>query len=717
MHLRLTGLLLAILPTTAPAQGRAPVEPATKPPVIAPSQVTETFFGITVVDPYRGVEGLDAGILEWMRASGKHTRSILDSIPPRASYLAKLTMLTGAFGTAADVQIGGDQLFYRGRAPGRNQADLMVRAPDGSKRTLIDMTAYIAAHDGVPQAIDYYAPSRDGKRVAVGISSSGSENSAISVIDTATGKTLAGPIDRAQFGNVAWLDDSSGLFFSRRQNSNDESLKYLNSTVEFWDFRGEPEIVVGAAQKLGPNSDPTGFPGVATVPGSDQIILAVANGVQPELEMWIAPLTDAKSGTANWRKIARHEDAVTSFSADKNRVVLLTHADAPTFKVTAMTWSGTAATAKELITARADRVNESVGIARDGIYVGGREGLNARPLVVDATGRSTAVRLPYDGTMGTIITDSRRDGAVFNLDAMTRPPTTYLTKGAALVDLKLEVRPDIDYSKYSAVETFATAKDGAKVPMTILTVAGPVRARPTLLDAYGAYGISVLPAYNPRELAFVDAGGTMVECSVRGGGELGEAWRLGGKDANKPNTWRDAIACGETLVKLGYTTKAQLAITGTSAGGIMVGRAATERPDLFAAAISRVGDSNSIRSETMASGPANVPEFGTVADPQGFKNLYAMDAYQHVVDGTVYPAWMLTTGLHDPRVAPWQAAKMTARLQAAGGPAPVLLRIEEEAGHGVGTTRSARDAEDADIAAFIFWRSGVKDWQPVFSKP
>ena len=209
----------------------------------------------------------------------------------------------------------------------------------------------------------------------------------------------------------------------------------------------------------------------------------------------------------------------------------------------------------------------------------------------------------------------------------------------------------------------------------------------------------------------------MVECSVRGGGELGEAWRLGGKDANKPNTWRDAIACGETLVKLGYTTKAQLAITGTSAGGIMVGRAATERPDLFAAAISRVGDSNSIRSETMASGPANVPEFGTVADPQGFKNLYAMDAYQHVVDGTVYPAWMLTTGLHDPRVAPWQAAKMTARLQAAGGPAPVLLRIEEEAGHGVGTTRSARDAEDADIAAFIFWRSGVKDWQPVFSKP
>ena len=144
----------------------------------------------------------------------------------------------------------------------------------------------------------------------------------------------------------------------------------------------------------------------------------------------------------------------------------------------------------------------------------------------------------------------------------------------------------------------------------------------------------------------------------------------------------------------------------------MVGRAATERPDLFAAAISRVGDSNALRSETMVSGPANIPEFGTVKDAQGFKNLYEMDAYQHVEDGVKYPAWLLTTGLQDPRVAPWEAAKMAARLQAAGGPNPVLLRIEEQAGHGLGTTRTTRDAEEADIAAFIFWRAGVPAWQP-----
>jgi len=257
----------------------------------------------------------------------------------------------------------------------------------------------------------------------------------------------------------------------------------------------------------------------------------------------------------------------------------------------------------------------------------------------------------------------------------------------------------------------ATAKDGAKVPMTVLTVAGPITARPLLLDAYGSYGVSALPSFNPRQLAFVDAGGTFVECNVRGGGELGDAWRLDGKDANKPNTWRDAIACGEALIAAGYTTKDQLAISGTSAGGIMVGRAATERPDLFAAAISRVADSNAMRSETMVSGPANIPEFGTVKDVQGFKNLYAMDAYQHIENGVKYPAWLLTTGLQDPRVAPWEAAKTAARLQEAGA-SPVLLRIEEQAGHGLGTTRTTRDAEEADLAAFIFWRAGVPAWQP-----
>ena len=711
MRAFVVGLMLTAAPLAA--QRVTPVEPSAKGPTIAPSPVTEDYFGTKVTDRFRGLEALDAPTLDWMRAQGKVTRSILDTIAPRAAYLAKMSALTGAFGTVKDPQIGAARLFFQERAPGHDQFDLMVREADGSKRRLIDMAAYIAAHGTVPHAIDYYTPNRDGTKVAVGISAAGSEDSRLSVIDAATGATLAGPLDRAQFGSVSWLDDSSGLFFVRLQALKPAqaiSDKYNDATVAFWNFTGEPMTVVGSAQHLGPNTDPIRTSFVVVVPGAAQAILVVANGVAPEAEGWVAPLADAVTGTAKWRKVIATADAVTKLSADKDRIVLLTHADAPTFKVTTMPWSGTAATATTLVAAKAGRINESVAVAHDGVYIGGREGLNARPIRV-ANGVTTAIKLPYDGSMGDIVADPLRDGAYLELDSRVHPPTTFRLAGGMLTDLGLETRPALDYAKYRAVELTATAKDGAKVPMTVLTVAGPMTARPLLLDAYGSYGVSALPSFNPRQLAFVDAGGTFVECNVRGGGELGDAWRLGGKDANKPNTWRDAIACGEALIAAGYTTKDQLAISGTSAGGIMVGRAATERPDLFAAAISRVADSNAMRSETMVSGPANIPEFGTVKDVQGFKNLYAMDAYQHIENGVKYPAWLLTTGLQDPRVAPWEAAKTAARLQEAGA-SPVLLRIEEQAGHGLGTTRTTRDAEEADLAAFIFWRAGVPAWQP-----
>ena len=217
MRAFVVGLMLTAAPLAA--QRVTPVEPSAKGPTIAPSPVTEDYFGTKVTDRFRGLEALDAPTLDWMRAQGKVTRSILDTIAPRAAYLAKMSALTGAFGTVKDPQIGAARLFFQERAPGHDQFDLMVREADGSKRRLIDMAAYIAAHGKVPHAIDYYTPNRDGTKVAVGISAAGSEDSRLSVIDAATGKKLAGPLDRAQFGSVSWLDDSSGLFFdSRRSN-------------------------------------------------------------------------------------------------------------------------------------------------------------------------------------------------------------------------------------------------------------------------------------------------------------------------------------------------------------------------------------------------------------------------------------------------------------------------------------------------------------------
>jgi len=199
-------------------------------------------------------------------------------------------------------------------------------------------------------------------------------------------------------------------------------------------------------------------------------------------------------------------------------------------------------------------------------------------------------------------------------------------------------------------------------------------------------------------------------CHVRGGGELGDAWRLGGKDANKPNTWRDLIACGEDLVARGITRKNGLFIFGASAGGIAVGMAMVERPDLFAGVIDDVPPANMIRSEFTPDGPLETPEFGTVQTEQGFRNLLAMDTYQNVREEVRYPPLMIAMGMNDPRVAPWQPAKLAAKLIAYRN--ETLLRVELAGGHGVGATKQQYDLLFADIFSFVYWHSHRAGWTP-----
>jgi prolyl oligopeptidase len=239
---------------------------------------------------------------------------------------------------------------------------------------------------------------------------------------------------------------------------------------------------------------------------------------------------------------------------------------------------------------------------------------------------------------------------------------------------------------------------------------------PTLLDGYGSYGISIDPEFDPMLLAWLEKGGAFAEAHPRGGGEYGEDWHKGGQKLTKPNTWRDFIACAQYLIDNHYTSASKLAGEGTSAGGITIGRAFTERPDLFAAALDRVGVSNAMRSEYSPNGPPNIPEFGTVENQYGFEDLLAMDAYQHVRDGVHYPAIMVTTGWNDPRVTSWEPGKMTARLQAATASGkPVLLRVEYAGGHGMGSTKTQHENQTADEWSFLLWQFGVPEFQPAGS--
>ena len=263
-----------------------------------------------------------------------------------------------------------------------------------------------------------------------------------------------------------------------------------------------------------------------------------------------------------------------------------------------------------------------------------------------------------------------------------------------------------DPSLYEALDLKAKAKDGVEVPLSLVTAKAATHPRPVLLMAYGSYGISEFPAFGTRTMVTLPNGIDYAVCHVRGGGELGEAWRLGGKDANKPNTWRDLIACGEQLIAGGYTRKDMLFILGGSAGGITMGRAMEERPDLFAGVFDLVPSANTVRAEFSPNGPPNIPEFGTITNEQGFKNLLAMDSVVNVKPGVKYPPIMISTGLNDPRVSSWEPAKLAATLRAAGPTAPVLLRIDEKAGHGIGSTKTQTDQLYADVATFVLWQSG-----------
>jgi prolyl oligopeptidase len=258
-------------------------------------------------------------------------------------------------------------------------------------------------------------------------------------------------------------------------------------------------------------------------------------------------------------------------------------------------------------------------------------------------------------------------------------------------------------------EVMVPSHDGVKVPMVILHRKGLLLngANPTLLVGYGAYGFSFDAGFNPREFAWMERGGVLALANVRGSGAYGEAWHRAGFKATKPNTWKDGVASARYLINMGYTSPTRLGIWGTSAGGIFVGRAVTEAPELFAAAIFDVGMMDTVRSEESANGITNISEFGTVKDPAEFAALLEMSTYHHVTPGTAYPAVLFIHGLNDPRVDVWHSAKTAARLQVATTSGkPILLRLDAQAGHGMGSTAGQRNSKEADIYSFLLWQFG-----------
>jgi len=695
----------------------APIGAPVKPAAAAIKPVTETLWGTKVTDNYRYMEALDPATIAWMKAQGVYSRSILDAIKPRAALEKRIADFTASFGFVQGYVSFGGRAFYEERSPGSDNFDLMVKDAKG-ERKIVDVAALRAANGGKPYAINYFLASLDGTKVGVGISSGGSEEAVLTVYDAATGKQIAGPIDRAQFGTTAWSDDSKTLYLIRLKKlapKDPGTEKYKDGTLQAWDLKSEPVSILGSTVGHGPKFDPNEFPALAINPGATMAMALSINGVQNELAAWLAPAAQANDPKVNWTPFVVRADGVTSADMRGDEIFLLSHKDAPTFKVLVVKAGQPLSSANTLLPASPTRVIDSIHAASDALYVLAREGAYSKLLRIPA-GSTVAeeVALPYKGHVAESFTDPRKPGISLTVDSFVVPPTEFSYDPATkkFTDLKLGVNPAFDPSQFVVSDLEAKAHDGVMVPLSLVQPKSAKGPQVTLIQAYGSYGISQLADFSPRAVNFMREGGTYASCHVRGGGELGEAWRLGGKDANKHNTWQDLIACGEALIAKGVTTKDKLFIFGGSAGGITMGRALTERPDLFAGVIDSVPAANTLRAEFSPNGPPNIPEFGTIKTEAGFKNLYEMDTIQHIKSGTQYPAVMITTGLNDPRVSPWEPGKVAAALQASGTAKPILLRIDAEAGHGIGSTKTQNDELYADMYAFVFWRAGLPEWRP-----
>ncbi len=713
----LPSMLLGALPSAWSATSRTKT-----PPLARVEPVRETLWGETLIDPYRWMENpKDADWEPFMRSQAEHARGVLDNLAGRQALRKRVGELSAGLPIARAPLVAGNRLFYEMRPQGASQFKLYLRdGESGTERLLIDPGT--KREGGAHVSLDWWLPSPDGRYVVHGLSPAGSENSVLQVLEVDSGVVLPERIDRTQYASPSWLPDSSGFFFNRlAQGRTLGSVDYyLDSAIWLHRLRSDPKDdvrILARGQYAEVAIERSNFPFVGTDTSSEHVIAVVQGGVRRENPVYVALRADLLAGRPHWVKVCDVEDEVVGSAMRGDELYLLTTRNTPNGKVLRTSLAKPDLARASTVVAEGKAVVEGIAAARDGIYLRDMDGGYSSLRRLGNDGRVAAVPLPFEGSVEAVITDTRADGAWFDGTGWLLPFSVFRHEPGSGQTRQVALAPksNLDLSGYEAVRAFATARDGTRIPLSIVARKGLKRdgRNPTLVQAYGAYQIVSGPYLSARSLAFLEQGGVLATAHVRGGGEYGKPWWRAGQKISKPNTWRDLIDCCEELVRKRWTSSRHLAIQGGSAGGIAVGRALTERPDLFTAVISNVGVSNALRAEFSQNGPPNIDEFGTVTERAGFLGLKQMDALHAVRDDGRYPAVLLTTGMTDPRVEPWQAAKMAARLQAVPGRTnPVLLRVDFDAGHGLGSTREQVDDERADEFAFVLWRSGQPGFQP-----
>lgn len=694
------------------------------PPVAEVKDVPTTYHGTTVHDPYRWLEDSKAAPAQaWLKGQGAYARNVLDRIDGRDAIAQRLAELADAQGDAVRslMRLPGERYYYLKRKVGEKQFRLVMRQGlDGAERVLVDPEAE-TARTGVPHAINYFKPSWDGKHLAYGMSAGGSEDASLYVIDIASGKRLGAPVPRVYDAGIHWLPDSRSYTYTQTQElqpGQPVTETYMDARV-MWQR-------LGAAQPL-PVFGPTVTPQLGlvrldvgqllSVPGSRWLVVRTTDTTVPQGKLFALRLADLGKADARWQRLATEVDKVVDIALQGDGLYVMTQAGAPRRKVVRIDLNKPVALAQAPVVAAEPTEGALQGfeLTPTALVAQLRQGTSVllrRYARGDTTGRNLPA--PAAGTAwlaGAPAQDS--ETLLYTFSSWTEPARWLRLADGRNTDVAFGVRrvpPGLP--EVVVTEVNVESHDGVKVPMTILHRKGLALdgRNPVLLNGYASYGFTISAGFSTNTMAWIERGGVAAFINPRGSGVNGDDWHRAGFKTTKPNTWKDGIAGAKYLIAKGYGSAKTMGITGTSAGGIFVGRAVTEAPDLFAAAIFDVGVMDAVRVEESANGVTNISEFGTVKDPAEFKALLAMSTYHAIQDGTAYPGVLLVHGMNDPRVDVWQSGKTAARLQAAQArlpdARPTLLRLDAQAGHGMGSTHTQRQAMTADIQSFLLWQMG-----------
>jgi prolyl oligopeptidase len=661
--------------------------------------LTEDIGGYQVSDPYRWLEDdTSAERAGWLAAQADLFASYREELPGRERLAARVRELlgTGYVGTPA---WRGDRCFYTRRDPGAEHGVLVTRLGEDAEQVLIDP---MAIDPSGLTTLDAWQPDKEGRLLAYQLSEGGNEESLLRVIDVTTGSLADGPIDRCRYSNVAWLPGGKAFYYTRRLPPEDvpdgESQYHRRVYLHQVGAATDEDVLV-----FGEGRDKTDYFGVSVSRDGRWLVISASQGTAPRNDLWIADLSESDPATPELRVIQEGIDAQTGIRVGRDgRLYVFTDLGAPRGRIAvtdpADSRGPTPATWRDLIGEDPEAVLSGYAIL-DGAELDRpvllaewtRHAISEITVHDLATGeRVGQVPLPGLGTVGGaserpeggheawfVYTDYTTSSVVLRFDARDASVTTW-----AAAPGSVEV-PDV-----TARQVTYRSTDGTAVRMLVISSGSsdsPAGPRPTILYGYGGFDISLTPAYSPNILAWVSAGGVYAVAGLRGGNEEGEEWHRAGMLDRKQNVFDDFHAAAETLIRDGWTTAEQLAISGGSNGGLLVGAALTQRPDLYAAVVCSAPLLDMVRYERFGLGQTWNVEYGTASDAEQLGWLLAYSPYHHVTEGTRYPAVLFTVFTNDTRVHPVHAYKMCAALQhatASGPRRPVLLRAEAQVGHG-----------------------------------